>query len=183
VVVVPDERLNAIVVHASRNDRETIEELLRILDSADIPESLASNKPKMIPIKNTDAERIEDILRDLYRGQLTSGGGRRPIPVPSGVSPQVAAAIQQANATSGGPLLTLGVDEASNSLIVLAPITLTTEIEQLVAELDTAAIGDSSRSLRLIPLQKTNSKRVRAALDMLMEDAQRNNRRPRRGNR
>lgn len=183
VVVVPDERLNAIVVHASRNDRETIEELLRILDSADIPESLASNKPKLVPVKNTSAERIEDILRDVYRGQLTAGGGRRPIPVPSGVSPQVAAAIQQANAASGGPLLTLGVDEASNSILVMAPITLSNEIEQLIAELDIASIGDSSRSLRLIPLEKTNSKRVRAALDLLLEDARRGGNRQRRGNR
>ncbi len=176
VVVVPDERLNAIVVHANRSDRETIEELLRILDTADVTDTFAANKPKRIPVKNTEASRIEDMLRDIYQTQLKAGGGGRPIPVPSGVSPQVAAAIQQANAAREAPLLTLGVDEQSNSLIVLAPANLTTEIEQLVAELDTAAVGDSAKGLRVIQLQKTNSKRVRQALNLILEDAQRGGR-------
>jgi len=178
VVVVPDERLNALVVHANRTDRETIEELLTILDSADIPETLAANKPKLIPVKNTRASRVEDVLREIYKVQLTSGGGRKPIPVPSGVNPQVVAAIQQANAAGEGPLLTIGVDDQSNSLVVLAPPNLTAEIEQVVGELDQAAIGDAARGLKLIQLQKTNSRSVRKALDMILDEATRS-RRPR----
>src|SRR5262249_26216842 len=86
VAIVADDRLNAIVVRGGKSEREAIEQLLHVLDSADVPDSLATNRPKLIPIKNTEAWRIEQILRDIYKAQLTQGGGRQPIPVPTGVS-------------------------------------------------------------------------------------------------
>ncbi|MEX2286627.1 MAG: secretin N-terminal domain-containing protein [Planctomycetaceae bacterium] len=170
VTVASDQRLNAIVVHGSRIDRETIEELLRVLDSPDVPDSLASNRPRLIPVKNTEAARIEEIVRDLYKSQLTQGGGRPPIPVPSGVSQEVAAAIQQANAAGSGPLLTLGVDELTNSLVVMAPATLFSEIDKLVHELDEAAVDGGARELTIIPLKKTNTPRVQEALQTIFGD-------------
>jgi type II secretory pathway component GspD/PulD (secretin) len=170
VTVAADQRLNAIVVHGSRVDRETIEELLRVLDSPDVPDSLASNRPRLIPVKNTEAARIEEIVRDVYKSQLTQGGGRPPIPVPSGVSQEVTTAIQQANAAGSGPLLTLGVDELTNSLVVMAPATLFSEIEKLVHELDDVAVDGGAREMSIIPLKKTNTPRVQEALQIIFGD-------------
>jgi len=53
-----------------------IESLLRILDSAEVPETLPSQKPQMIPIKNTKASRIEILVREVFRARMgySSGG-------------------------------------------------------------------------------------------------------------
>ncbi len=70
VVLVPDDRLNAIVAYANRTDRATIENLLKILDSAEVPESMAADRLHLIPIKNTSAVQMQAKLQDLFRGQV-----------------------------------------------------------------------------------------------------------------
>ena len=70
VVIVPDDRLNALVVYANRTDRATIESLLRVLDSSEMPESLMSDRIQMLPVKNTNAVRMQRMLQDLYGTQL-----------------------------------------------------------------------------------------------------------------
>ncbi len=116
------------------------------------------------------------MIRDVYKTQLTMGGGRQPIPVPSGVSAETAAVIQQINASASGPVMTVGVDEATNSIVVMAPVSLANEVVQLVETLDAAAADDPSRSLRLVPLKKVNSMRLQQTLDLLIKDALRRER-------
>lgn len=171
VVAAPDERLNAVVVHASRADRAAIENLLKVLDSPDVPDMLVGNKPRRIAVKHMRAAHVEQVIRDIYKAQLSSGGGRTPIAVPSGASAETAAVIQQINATASGPVMSVSVDDATNSIVVMAPMTLGNEIAQLVESLDTAAIDDPSRSVRLVQLKKTNAMRVQQTLDVLIKDA------------
>jgi len=171
VVAVPDERLNAVVVHASRADRSAIENLLKVLDSPDVPDMLIGNKPRRIAVKHMRAAHIEQVIRDIYKAQLSSGGGRTPIAVPSGASAETAAVIQQINATASGAVMSVSVEDATNSIVVMAPATLGNEIAQLVESLDTAAIDDPSRSVRLVQLKKTNAMRVQQTLDVLIKDA------------
>jgi len=173
VVIVPDDRLNAIIVHANRNDRETIEGLLEVIDAKDPIDSQIANRPVLIPVKNTKAWRVEELIRDLYQTQLTSGGGRQKISIPRGVSRDVASAIQQFNITNTAPLLTVGIDELTNSLVVMAPAVLVEEIKALVERIDLAAAGDTSRNVTIIPLKQANSESVRDALDMILGDERR----------
>ena len=72
VTVVPDDRLNALVVYAGRTDRTTIENLLKSLDSSEMPEPLAFDRLQMIPVKNTSATVMERMLHDLYGNQIDS---------------------------------------------------------------------------------------------------------------
>jgi type II secretory pathway component GspD/PulD (secretin) len=143
VTVVPDERLNAIVVYANRTDRTTIEGLLKVLDSAEVPEALGAERLTLIPIKNTDAQRIASILRDLYKNQA------------DGIS----------------------VEDKTNSLVVTAPPALVEELRQVADRLDEAAGSESSRSVRVVPLEKTSSQRMQRALNILLHEPPR--RRPR----
>ena len=178
VVVVPDERLNAIVIHANRSDRAMIESLLEILDSEDIIDSKSLVKPRRIVVKNTRASRIAEVLRNLYRTHLTSGGGRKPIPIPSGLSPELAAVLQQVNATSTGPLMTLDVDETSNSIIVMAPASLTDEVESLVNDLDEASVKDrQKRVVKIFQLNKAKASRVQRQLQFFIQKPSRRRRR------
>ena len=171
VIVEADQRLNAIVVHAGRNDRAAIERLLKMLDSDEIPESLAANRPHLIPVENTSASRIEQVLKDIYKTQLTSGGVKQQIPVPSGASVEVAAVIQQINTASAGPLMSLGVDETTNSIVVMAPGPLVKEVSDLVAQLDENALHDTSRGVKIVKLKSTSAMRVKEILDTIIKDA------------
>lgn len=171
VVVEADQRLNAIVVHAGRNDRLAIERLLKMLDSDEVPDSLAVNRPHLIPVENTSATRIELVLRDIYKTQLTSGGVKQQIPVPSGSSREVAAVIQQINTASAGPLMTLGVDDTTNSIVIMAPGPLVKEVTDLVAQLDENALHDTSRGVKIVKLKSTSALRVKEILDTVIKDA------------
>jgi len=169
VVAVPDERLNAILVYASKADQSIVENLVRILDSDEIPDSLALVRPRLIPIKNTRAADIEAILSTVYRTQLTMGGGRRQVDIPRGVPAEVASALRQINAATSGPMLTLGIDEMTNTLIVMAPTDLVTEIEELVKQLDEAALQENpTRTMRILSLKKINASRLEQSLDELL---------------
>jgi type II secretory pathway component GspD/PulD (secretin) len=174
VVAVPDTRLNAVVVYANRADQPLVESLLEVLDTPETPETLISLRPKLIPLKFAKVERVESVIRSVYRTQMQSGAGRRPINIPTGISSDLAAALQQANAAMSGPLLTLSSDPVSNTLIVMAPKNLQEEIEQLVAELDDADRNDPARSLQVLELEKVNSERIRDALDILLDGGNRN---------
>ena len=165
VTIVPDERLNQIIVEGSRLDRERIEGLVEVLDSDQVPESLAANKPRIIPIKNTDAGQIEEVLRDVFRTQLT------PYTRTSRTS----------SSRSGGMALNLTpeltVDEVTNSLIVKAASPLIDEITELAQTLDEAAGQQRARGLKIISLKKASASRVEEALDAILRGTSRSGRR------
>lgn len=170
MVVVADPRLNAVIVHASRSDRPAVERLIETLDSPNLPDSLLANKPQILPIKNTKATAIEKVLRNVYATQLTSGGGRAPVPVPAGISSEMANIIRQVNAAVSGPQMSLSVDEITNSLVIMAATPLVAEVTRLVESLDTAAAHDAAHAVEIVPLHKTNVKVVEKALDTLLKE-------------
>jgi len=156
VTIVPDERLNQIIVEGSRLDRERIEGLVKVLDSNQVPETLAANKPRIVPIRNTDATQIEQVIRDVFRTQLT---------------PYTRTSRTSSRGSSGMPLnLTpeLTVDEVTNSLIVKASSPLVDEIVELAQTLDEAAGEERARGLKIISLKKANASRVEEALNAII---------------
>ncbi|HJN09335.1 MAG TPA: secretin N-terminal domain-containing protein [Pirellulaceae bacterium] len=168
VVVMADERLNALIVHGSRKDREIVEELMRVLDTSELPDPLSVSRPELIGIRNTQAQRVLAILENVYKTQLTSGGGRRPVQIPKGVSSAVASVLQQINAAATGPLLTLDVDETTNSIIMRAPPELREEIKAFVEQLDGQASERSNRGIRVIRLQNSKADRMQAVLQQFI---------------
>ncbi|MEZ6099161.1 MAG: secretin N-terminal domain-containing protein [Pirellulaceae bacterium] len=165
VVVVADERLNALIVHGGRREREIAAELLEVLDTEDLPNPLVVYRPEMIPIKYGSASRIVEILRNVYASQLTSGGGRRPLKIPEGVSSEVAAVLQQVNAAASGPLLTLDVDEESNTIIIRAPHELRGEVRDFIASLDQEVDASTAQRVRVIQLKQNRADDVQNALE------------------
>jgi len=152
VVIVPDERMNSILVQGSRIDRETVEGLLTVLDSDEVPDALAGQKPKLIPIKNVDAAQIAEVVQSVFKSQLSpptsrSRGGRTTTSVLP--SPQVA------------------VDEGTNSLVVMATSPLLDEIIDLAEKLDEEADKNPSRRVKIIPLEKINASRLQRALEQI----------------
>jgi len=177
VSIVPDARLNALIVQGNRNDLAAIEGLVESLDTSEVPETLVAPRPKLIPLENARAEEVADVLRDVYREELRARQ-QSQLPVPRGVSQDLAAVLQSFNAQQMGPALSVGVDQDSNSLVISAAPTLMAEVEKLVANLDETA-ARLTRSVRVIPLQRTDAETVEAALRILLPESSSRGRRGR----
>ena len=169
IVITADDRLNLLVVHGSRSDRETIGRLAEVLDSPDINDAYSINQPEIVTVRNTDAARILTILQNVYRSQLSSGGGRRAIPIPEGVSTEMATMLQQINVATSGPLLTLGVDVVTNSIIVLAPQQLRDQVKATIEKLDANVEVEPGEKIEIIQLKETNPARIQRAIDLLFK--------------
>ncbi len=168
VKIVADARINALIVNGSRADRSIVEQLLGVLDSEDLVDTLQQITPTMLPLENASADNVVDIIRDVYRSQLAVGAGRRPVTIPEGVSSEVATLLQQINAQAAGPLLTVAVDETTNSVVMRAPAELSREIIKFVDSLDQQAAATPSKRVDLIRLKSTNAKNLEKALDILL---------------
>jgi len=165
---VADTRINALVMYGGNADRSVIEELLSVLDSDELVNQLQLELPTLISVQNTDAQRVIDVLQDVYRTQLTSDGGRKPLTIPEGISSDVATILQQINAETAGPLLTLGIETTSNSIVMRAPAELSKEIHDFVRVIDERAGTERSRQIQVIKLRESKSSQIEDALQMLM---------------
>ncbi len=168
LMIVADERMNALLVYGSAADRAAVEEMLDVLDSVDIPESLSTEKPMMIPVKNLPARTILTVLTSVYKTQLAARRGLRPVTIPIGISPQMSSMLELLNATANSPLLTLDADETTNSIVMRAPKQLGEEIEEFIKELDEQAKDGGTRNISLVPLKGMNARQVEGALQLLM---------------
>ncbi|MBL8818147.1 MAG: hypothetical protein JNL58_19120 [Planctomyces sp.] len=170
VVLVPETRINAVIVYGGRTDRDRVEQLLEILDAENLPDSGRIFRTQVIPIRHADAEDIEDVIQGVYRTEMSAGGSRRAIEIPPGVDSNVASVLRQINAAASSPLLTIEVQRETNSLIAKAPQNLIDELAELIEQLDTASEASRARSVSIIPLRKTNSRRVMRILDNVLDD-------------
>ena len=144
-LIVADDRLNTILVKGTRADRQTIEGLLEIIDTAEMAESVAAAyEPKMIPIKHTDASRVMQMIQTVYRSYFQTTASN------SNFTPQLA------------------VDEITNSLVVKAPPHILEDITEFAESLDKAADENAAESLRVIPLKKANAMRAQEMLNALL---------------
>jgi type II secretory pathway component GspD/PulD (secretin) len=169
VEIVPDVRLNALIVRAKPADLDTVEQLLRVLDQRVGPEEVeADARPRLIPVYNTQASSIVGVVQQIYSDRMATGG-------PAVMSPQDMLKMIRGNGPNldqQAQKMSIGVDERSNSLVVRAPDPLFEEVKALVAELDQSDLT-SPEITRVVSLRHTNSSAVqRALVSVLGENAQ-----------
>jgi len=173
VDIVPDARLNALVVYAQPNDLDTIDQLLQVLDQRSGPTQVeAGGKARLIPCINTSAAQVADVVKQVFQDRMQGGsgggGGQQP-------SPQdILRALRRGGGGGGGggadqepSKMTIGVDERSNSLVVRAPDPLFAQVKQLVEQLDENGLG-VPQSTRIVSLRHTNSEALKIALQSLL---------------
>ena len=165
--VVADPRINALIVRGSRTDRATVEELLTVLDSREYVGVFQPSPPQYVPVGNADAERVEQVLRIVYRNELSSVGGRPPLRIPAGISPELATMMRQINAAASGPLLTISVDELTNAIVMRAPPELAREVREFIAEVDRENDERRVRALKIVPLSESNADGIERAIRSL----------------
>jgi type II secretory pathway component GspD/PulD (secretin) len=165
VDIVPDVRLNALIVRAKPADLDTVEQLLRVLDQRVGPEEVEADlRPRLIPVYNTQASEIATVVQQIFSDRMASGG-------PAVMSPQEMLKMIRGN---GGvdqqtQKMSIGIDERSNSLVVRAPDPLFDQVKALVEELDQTDLT-SPEITRVVSLKHTNSSAVQKALVSVLGD-------------
>ncbi len=119
VDIVPDVRLNALIVRAKPADLDTVEQLLRVLDQRVGPEEVEADlRPRLIPVYNTQASEVATVVQQIYSDRMASGG-------PAVMSPQDMLKMIRGNGPNidqQAQKMSIGIDARSNSLVVRAPI-------------------------------------------------------------
>jgi type II secretory pathway component GspD/PulD (secretin) len=162
VDIIPDARLNALIVHAKQADIDTVWQLLKVLDQRSGPESVeADPPPRAIPVYNTTAADMAQIVQGLYQDRMAGPGAV--------MSPQEMMKMIRGgnNAEQQVQKMSIAVDTRNNMLIVRAPDPLFDDIKELVAHLDQAN-GESPQTTKVVTLQHTNSSAVQRALTSLL---------------
>ena len=182
IKITPEVRLNALLVEANPVDLNTIEQLLKILDQMESPEEImAVAKPRLIPVYNTRAEGISEIVKQMYQDRMvtSSGGGQSRQPSAAdfiaamqsrGGGPGARGGSSRGGATEEVQKMSVGVDSLSNSVIVSAPEPLFQEVKDLVETLDKMAV-DSNQTMETFQLHRTNAQTVQQALSALVGDS------------
>lgn len=165
--IVADPRINALIVKGSATDRGAIEELLTVLDSPQFIGTFESPPPVYIRVQNTEASRVEQILRTVYESQLSRGGTRPRITIPTGVSEEIASMLDQINAAVSAPILTLSVDDASNAIVMRAPPELAREVQAFIQQIDNQVSDGRTRGVRVVPLTHSSVGQIQQALEAI----------------
>lgn len=169
--IVPETRSNALYVSGPSDLVRQVEDVLKVLDASELPESMRDRVPRMIPVEYADVDEVASIVESLYKDYMTApaqmpgggggGGGFNPLAM-------LMAAGSGGDAKSKrGIRLTIGVDARTNSIVVSADDALYRQVETVVKNLDKAAL-EAKRTIRVVPVNQAHSHLVTQALGSLL---------------
>jgi hypothetical protein len=168
ISVIPDARLNRLVIQGTPEEISLVDELLKVIDKEDsITDIRTDGSPHIIPVVYTSAEKVAKVVREAFPDEVSTGGSngagrggsRQPDPA------EIFRALQQRGGSRGGgrsqqaksepAKMTISVHEDSNSLIVVAPEKLYQKVATLVEDVDQAGT-DLNDTVTVLPLGGTN---------------------------
>jgi general secretion pathway protein D len=120
-IVVPDSRLNALIVFGSDQDKEDIKKLVALIDVAP---PTSSSKVNVYYLENADATDVGKVLDGVVKGSIASPG--------SGLA---GAGAPQQSAFEGGKI-NITPDKATNSLVIMASPTDYQNLLLVIQKLD-----------------------------------------------
>lgn len=177
VSIVPDLRLNALIVYALQDDLDTVDQLLRIIDQRIGPEKIeAGGKARLIPVVHTSATAVATVVKEVYKDRLEGsgggGGGGGGQPNPEEFMRMMRGAMRGGGGGDAEPepdKMSIGVDERSNSLVVRASDPLFEQVETLVKQLDEEGL-EKPQATQVVRLKGTNSAALKSAITSLLGD-------------
>ena len=129
---------------ASAEQLKTIEELVKLYDQPPPTDSQSVRRTEVIRLKYSKAKAVADTVKDVYRDLLSAndkaltegnqGRGQRSITYNFGDSENT-----EPKTPKFKGLLSIGIDEISNSLTVSAPAYLFEHVNKVIKDLDEAA--------------------------------------------
>lgn len=156
--IIPETRTNALFISGSPAEVADVKEVLRILDSADVPAAYRDRVPRSIPVEYANVGEVASVLESVFADMLprqtrsTSRGGF---------------GRDEESTTLQPGQLTIGIDEATSRIVVSCNEAVFAQVESLVLDLDAAA-RDAKRSVRVVNLQNTDPAAVKGVLGTLL---------------
>ena len=121
-LIVPDSRLNALIIFGSDRDKEDIK---RLISMVDVPSPTSSSKINVYYLENADATEAAKVLEGVVKESTAA---------PAQTGAQVGAVAQQ-SAFEGSKIL-ITPDKATNSLVILASPADYQNLLQVIRKLD-----------------------------------------------
>ncbi|MBM4002900.1 MAG: hypothetical protein FJ295_06360 [Planctomycetes bacterium] len=183
ISIIPDVRLNVLVVQANTVDLDLIEQLIKVVDQESGPEDVqTSGKPRFIQVYNVGADEIATVVRQVYSTRLIAdvgaGGGQNRQPSPDEFIRALRGGGRRdsrSDAKGEQSKMAMGVDLRSNTIIVSAPQPLYEEVKELVEELDIAALTNRTDTMRVVTIKSANPSAVQRALSAIAGPAVKSN--------
>ena len=156
---------NTLLVRATPLDMLAIRSLLANALDVEDTDPRGQIKTFRIVLKYANATQVESVLRNVYREQtnfnnLVSTGANARF---GGFSPFGGGAQPQPR---GAVLLSIGVDEPSNALVLACPESLYKDIKKLTDEMDEAA-RDNTRTVKFVSVKGIDPALVQQAIDAI----------------
>jgi hypothetical protein len=184
VNIVPDARLNALIVHANPIDLQMIELVLEKLDRQESPEDIMTvAKPELIPVIYQDAKDVADVVKSVFgdriegaqsSGARGGGGGGGGQPSPQDFINALRGGGGRGGrgggdaATSEPTKISIAVDAKSNSLVVIATPQDFDEVQQLVEKLDQSSMVAEETILTYPMSGSVNPEVMKLALESIL---------------
>jgi hypothetical protein len=161
VSIIPDARLNALIVQANAIDMRMVEMVLEVIDREESPEDVqTTSKPQLIPVIYQDANEIATIIKGVYKERTgEAGGGQQRQPSPEDFINALRGGGRGGRGGGGGnensgskpTPINIAVDTRSNSLIVSAPPQDFEDIRALVEAIDAGGM-QSEETVQIVSL-------------------------------
>lgn len=167
--VVTDIRANALFVSGPLDQVTEVEQILEVLDSPELPQSLRDRVPRTIAVKHADVDEVAAEIETLFKdsmtpeGQMGGGRGMNPLMMLMGGGGQQ----QQGGRRQPSVQLTVAVDRKSSHLIVSCNDALFQQIEEVVQGYDERA-KESRQTVRVVRLDQADPTLVQQTLGSLM---------------
>ena len=162
--MVADPATNALLVRAKPLDMMTIRGLLKNSIDTNYVDNNAVIKTFIIgPLKNASAHDVAEIIERVY--QTNSRASTQTV-VQGGFGFFGGSRSVEPTNTSQRALLSVGVDQKTNSLVVACPTTLYEDLKRLVGELELAA-ADSKQVVRVVSIQGVDPAVLKQAIDSI----------------
>jgi type II secretory pathway component GspD/PulD (secretin) len=161
-----DSRINRLMIQNSTPEQMAIiKEIIPILDQPTQEDERLTRQQKIYRCQRKRASEVAEVVKEVYRDLLSSSDkvfDARVSNKPFGYSRAMAA-------TSMSPeyqgLLSVGVDDSGNIVVLSAPAYLMEEVMELVERVDATGAGES---LVVVPVSKAARANVGAALGRLL---------------
>ena len=176
MTIVPDPRLNRLIIIGSGPELDNAEQLLKIIDKdQSITDIETAGRPWVIPIVYTSADNVAEVVKATFAGRTGSGnqGGGGRGGQQRGPSPEDLARLFGGRGGRGGggstpnrgslPQMTVTVHTESNSLVVMAPEPLYQQVMLLVRDIDRLD-EDYSESIVVVGVNDVNPEVMQEAL-------------------
>ena len=178
VSIVPDARLNALIVQANATDLQMIELVLEKIDRAESPEELEiSGRPGLIPVVYQEAADVANVVKEVMGDRIAgqsgnkNAGGNGGQPSPRDFFNALrggGGGGNQEGATSSPNQINIAVDVKSNALVVVATPNDFNEVKALVEQIDAGGISAEETVTTYTLDGNVNPDVVRMALESLL---------------